>query len=371
MRAAGLAALAAYVLAAGLAVLLTPPDSPGLVLWISAPSALLAVALGGHWQATFPQLGGDLAGSTFDYQVHAFPLLLTGLLVLVLARSVHSRFETGRANDTLRDRMAQALRVAAALAGLGLVAGMLSRYLLPGGVVTHAGYWAAPVGGLLIGFAVAAVVAAGYDVTQLPAGLRTLWTGLREPARVLRQLLLALTALGALGVLFALEAAPAGDLVVSGEDRRALSGLAIAAAPNLGWWFLATCLGVPVRVDLLSGQRGTGVGSLLGNSAWWLPGIALALAILVTAGVRLLAGAPDPAAARHRLGMWVALVALTGLGFAVFGVLRVAGGVGLFPVEYQIGSTSPLTLLLPPVWAALSGLAAYGIARAIPRPTPT
>ncbi len=370
LRAAGLAVLAAYVLAAGLAVLLAPTGSPGTVLWVAAPSALVAVALGGYWQATVPALDEGVGGNTFGYQIHAFPLLLTGLLVLVLARAVRSRFETGRANDTLPDRLWQALRVAAALGGFGLVAGLLSRYAVAEGLVTHAGYVTAPVGGLLAGLAVAGVVATGYDVTQLPASLRRLWTALREPARMLRHLLLLATLLGTFGVLLALETAPANDLVVSGEDRRLLSGLAIASAPNLGWWLLATCLGVPVRVDLLSDERGTGVGSLLGGSAWWIPGIALAVTLLTAAAVRLLSGVPDPATARRRLILWTGLVALAALGFALFGVMRLAGGVGLFPVEYQVGSTSPLAVLLPPVWAALTGLAAYGITRRLPRPPP-
>src|SRR5262249_3605972 len=203
---------------------------------------------------------------------------------------------------------------------------------------------AAPAGGLLVGLLVAALVAVGYDPSQLPPGLRALWVGLREPARVTRQLLLVATAAGLLCVLVALEATPPDDLAVTGEDPRLLSGLAIAAAPNLGWWFLASCLGVPVRVDLLSGQRGTGVGALFDHSGWWLPGLVPAGALLLLTAVRLLSGAADLPAAGRRLALWTGLLAAVGVGFALVGVLRLTRGVGLFSVENQIGSSSPLAV---------------------------
>jgi hypothetical protein len=366
VRAAALAALATYVVAAGLAPLLAPPASPDAVLWVTAPSALLAVAMGGHWQASAPGAADGFGAAAFGYQVHAFPLTLTALLVVVLAQAVRTRLETGRANDTLRDRMLQAVRVGVALAGIGLLAGLLSRHQV-GDLATHAGYLAAPVGGLLLGAGTSAVVAAGYDVSQLPPGARRLWTLLREPARVLRSVLLVTSICGVLGALLALEAAPADDLVVSGDYRRALSGIVIAAGPNVGWWFLAACLGVPVRVDLLSGRHGAGGVLQLGDSGWWLPGVALALSLLVAAGFRLTPGVTG-VAARHRWWTWTGLVALTAAGFALLGSLRVFGGVGSFPVEYRVGSTSPLAALLPPVWAALCALAAYGIGRLLPRP---
>jgi hypothetical protein len=367
LRVAFLAMLGAYVLAAGLAVLLAPGDSPPLALWVSAPAALLGVALGGHWQATIPELDQGLPGSTFGYQVHAFPLLLSGLLIAVLARAVRSRFETGRANDTLRDRVVQALRVSVALGGFGLLTGSLSRYAVGGsGMVAHSGYIAAPMGGLLIGLLVGLAVAVSYDVTQLPAGLRSTWTALREPARVAWLFLLVTTAAGTLAALIALDATPASDLVVSPDDRRVLSGLAIASAPNVGWWFLAACLGVPVRVDLLSGERGSGISAAVGGSPWWILGVLSAVALLLAAAVRLLAGVTDGAEARRRLGLWIALVTAIGLGFVLVGTLRVTGGVGLFPVEYTVGSASPLAVLLPPVWAAVTGLGGYAITRALP-----
>src|SRR5262249_54634891 len=74
LRCAGLAILAAYVPAAGLAALLVPAGSPPPVRWLLAPAALIAVALGGQWQATVPDLEGAGPGGAFGYQVHAFPL---------------------------------------------------------------------------------------------------------------------------------------------------------------------------------------------------------------------------------------------------------------------------------------------------------
>jgi hypothetical protein len=363
LRCAGLAALAGYVLAAGLAVLLVPTGSPTLLLWVSAPAALIAVALGGSWQASVPGLDGGVPGSGFGYQVHAFPLLLTVLLGLVLARTVHGRFETGRCNDTLRDRLRQVLRVAAGLAGCGMVAGLLSRSSAEGGMVTHAGYLAAPAGGLLLGLVVAGLVAVGYDVSQLPPGLRALWLGLREPARTVRQVLLVASVAALLCTLVALETTPADTLAVSGEGRRVLSGLAIASAPNLGWWLLASCLGVPVRADLLSGQPGTEIGPLLDRSGWWLPGLLCAAALLVTAAVRLLSGAADEAAARQRLMLWIGLVAGAAVTFVLFGVLRLVGGVGLLPLEYEVGASSLMAVVVPPLWAAVAGLVGYGLLR--------
>jgi hypothetical protein len=363
LRSAGLAALAGYILAAALAVLLVPTGSPTLLLWVSAPAALVAVALGGSWQASMPVPDGEVAGSGFGYQAHAFPLLLTGLLGLVLARTVHARFETGRCNDTLRERLLQASRVAATLAGCGLVAGLLSRYPVEGGMVTHAGYLAAPAGGLLLGLVVAGLVAVGYDLSQLPPGLRALWLGLRAPTRILRQVLLVTSVAGLLCTLVALETTSTDSLAFSGEDRRVLSGLAIATAPNLGWWLLLSCLGVPVRADLLAGQPGTEIGPLLDRSGWWLPGLLLAAALLVTAAVRLLSGAAGEAAARRRLLLWVGLVAATAVGFGLFGVLRLVGGVGLLPLEYEVGASSLLAVVAPPLWAALAGLAGYWLRR--------
>src|SRR5262249_28576566 len=168
---------------------------------------------------------------------------------------------------------------------------------------------------------------------------------------------------GLLCVLIALEATPPDDLAVTGEDRRLLSGLAIASAPNLGWWLLASCLGVPVRAGLLSRQPGTGVGALPRPSGWAAPGLVPAGALLLVAAVRLLSGATGRAVWR-RLALWTGLLAVVGVAFALVGVLRLAGGVGLFPVEHQIGSFSLLAVLLPPVWAALAGLAGYGLTRA-------
>jgi hypothetical protein len=373
LKAAALAMLGGYVLAAGIATLLSPTGSTAPVLWVAVPAALLAVALGGQWQASITE-AGEPAGSSFGYQVHAFPLLLTALIAVVLARSVRSRFETGRANDTLRDRLSQALLVGAAMAGAGLIAAAVSRLSLGGGLVTHAGYISAPAGGLLIGLAVGLVTAIGYDLSQLPPRFREFWVGLREPLRAARLALLVVTVAGTLGVLVALEAAPSDQLVVSDEDRRVLSGLAIATAPNLGWWFLVACLGAPVRADLLSGERGDGFGALFGHPAWWVPAAALASVLLAAIAVRLVSGAPDMAQARRRLVVWAVLAAIAAPAFLLLGTIRVLGGVGLFPVEYMIGSTSVLAVILPPLWVALAGAAGYATCRAlrsVPRPEPT
>lgn len=373
LKVAALAMLGGYVLAAGIGTLLAPSGSTGAVLWVEVPAALLAVALGGHWQATVTEVS-DRSITTFGYQVHAFPLLLTGLIAVVLARGVRSRFETGRANDTLRDRLSQALFVGAAMAVMGLLAALLSRVSPGGGLVTRAGYVSPPLGGLLIGLGVGLATAIGYDLSQLPPRVRDLWLGFREPLRAARLALVVVTLVGTLGVLLALEAAPSDELVVSDEDRRVLSGLAIASAPNLGWWFLVACLGAPVRADLLSGERGDGFGALFGHPAWWVPAAALASVLLAAIAVRLVSSAGDMAQARQRLVVWAGLAAVAAPAFLLLGTIRVLGGVGLFPVEYMIGSTSILAILLPPLWVALAGAAGYVTCRALrstPRPDST
>jgi hypothetical protein len=369
LKVVGLAMLATYVLAAGIGTLLAPPNSPAAVLWIQVPAALLAVALGGHWSASTSEGGG----AVFGYQVQAFPLLLTGMLVVVLARSIRSRFETGRANDTLRDRLYQSGLIGIALAGAGLLAALLSR-LTMGATVTRASYIASPLGGLLIGLAVGLVTALGYDLSQLPPRARELWVLVREPARAARLALVIVTVAGTLGVLMALEAASPDQLVVSDEDRRVLSGLAVATAPNLGWWFLVACLGAPVRADLLSGERGDGFGVLFGHPAWWVPAAVVASVLLASIAVRLVSGAPDMAQARQRLATWVVLSLVAAPAFLLAGGIRVMGGVGLFPVEYMIGSTSALAVLLPPLWVVLASVAGYATCRAlrsVPRPSPS
>jgi hypothetical protein len=370
VKVAAMAMLGGYVLAAGLGTLLAPTGGTGPLLWISVPAALLAVALGGRWQASVVESGD----TSFGYQVHAFPLLLTGLLILVLARAIRSRFETGRANDTLRDRLLQAVRIGVAFGLFGLVATLLSRVSATGGLLTRAGYASPPIGGLVIGLGVATLMAVGYDLSQLPPPVRELWLLLREPARAARLALLVVSVAGTLGVLVALEAAPSDQLVVSDDDRRVLSGLAIAAAPNIGWWFLVACLGAPVRADLLSGEHGDGFGVLFGHPAWWVPAAALASVLLAAIAVRLVWGAPDAAQARRRLIAWTVLVAVAAPLFLLLGTVRVTGGVGLLPVEYMIGSASILAVVLPPLWVALASSAGYAASRALraaPRPEPT
>jgi hypothetical protein len=363
-RTAALAMLGAYILAAGIGTLLSPTGGSGLMLWVAVPAALLAVGLGGHWQADIAELGAP-DGGALSYQVHAFPLLLTGTIAVVLARAMRSRFETGRANDTLRDRLYQAGRVALALAGCGLIATLLSRLSATGGLVTHAGYLSPPVGGLVIGLVVGVFTAVGYDLSQLPARVREFWVRLREPVRAARLAMVIVTVAGTLGVLIALEAAPSDQVVVSDDDRRVLSGLAIAAAPNLGWWFLVACLGAPVRADLLSGERGEGFGALFGHPAWWVPAAVLASVLLAVIAVRLVSGAADPAAARRRLVSWTVLTAVAAPAFLLLGTVRITSEVGLFPVEYMIGSTSPLAAVLAPLWVALASLAGYAAHHAL------
>jgi hypothetical protein len=372
VRAAALAMLGGYVLAAGLGTLLAPTGGSGPVLWITVPAALLAVALGGRWEADIVEVGDP--GGTFGYHVHAFPLLITGLLVAVLARAMHARFETGRANDTLRDRLLQAGRLGVAFCAFGLTAALLSRVDGTRGLITHSGYISPAVGGLLIGLAVGVFTAVGYDLSQLPPGARQLWLELREPLRAARFVLLVVTVVGTLGVLIALQTSSPDQLVLSDEDRRMLSGLAIATAPNLGWWFLVACLGAPVRVDVLSGELGDGFGALFGHPAWWVPSAALASVLLAAIAVRLVTGAATPAQARRRLVSWTVLAAVAAPAVALAGTIRVAGGVGLLPVEYLIGSTSPLAVVLPPLWVALASAAGYAASRALrssPRPEPS
>lgn len=363
-RAAGLAMLGGYIVAAGIGTLLSPTGSSGPVLWVAVPAALLAVALGGHWQANIADLDAS-GGGALGYQGHAFPLLLTGTVAVVLARAMRSRYETGRANDTLRDRLSQAVRVALALAGCGLAATLLSRVGATGGLITHAGYLSPPVGGLVIGLVAGVFAAISYDLSQLPPRVREFWLRLREPVRAARVAMTVVTVVATVGVLIALEAAPPDQLVVGDEGRRVLSGLVIAAAPNLGWWFLVACLGAPVRSDLLSGERGDGFGALFGQPAWWVPAAVLASVLLAAIAVRLVATAADPAAARHRLVSWTALSMVAAIAFLLLGTVDVSRGVGPFPVEYMIGSTSALAAILPPLWVGLASLAGYAANRAL------
>lgn len=359
------AGLATYVLAAAVAVLLVPAGSEPAVSWVGTPSALLAVALGGRWQMLVPDPDGGIGPHSLSYEVRAFPLLLTGALALVLARAVHGRFATGRANDTVRQRLGQACRVAAVLAAFGLVAALLSRHTTGDGTLISAGYLAAPIGGLVLGGIVAGAVAVSYDTSQLAPVVRMWWERLAEPARAVRTVVLVAGAVGTFGILLALEAAPAdGDPVTIGQDRRLLSGLAISAAPNLGWWLLGAFLGMPVRADLVSGGRAAGLGSVLSRSPLWWPATVLAACLLLVAGVRLVRGAENAAAARRRIAMWCGMFFLLGLVFAVAGGLHLRGDQGLWPLEYEVGGTWPAAVLLPPLWAGLAGAAALGLVHA-------
>jgi hypothetical protein len=370
VRAALLAALAAYALGGALATLVIPTNGGPLRLWVTAPCALVATALGGSWQVSGPALDAGLGGQAFGYQVRAFPLLLTGALGLALARAVRSRLETGRANDTLRQRGLQAVRVGVAVAGVGLVASLLSRDAGGTGAGSHAGYVATPVGGFVLATLVAGAVAVGYDPSQLPPRVRAGWAQLQAPLRASRSVLVLASVLGTLVLLVGLQTAPAsGDPVTTGDGRRLLSGLAVAAAPNLGWWLLGGCLGMPVRLDLLTGDRADQMASVLVRSGWWWAAAPVAAGLLLSVGVRLVAGAPDPAAARRRVVLWCGVFAVLGVLLAVFGELRAGGRGEPWPVEYQLGGTGPRTVLLPPVWAALAGAASFGIARLLPPAT--
>lgn len=351
-------------------MLLTPPSSSPALLWITAPAALLAVALGGRWQAAGPDLSAGPGEQPFGFEVRAFPLLLTVALAVVLARAVRNRLQTGRANDTLRQRGLQALRVGVALAGIGLLAGLLSRHLSDSGLGSHAGYVATPVGGFVLGTLVAGTAAVGYNPSQLPPRIRTAWAELRVPLRAARSVLVWGSVVGTLVLLVTLQNTTASSgLVTAGDDRRLLSGLAVAVAPNLGWWLLGGCLGMPVRLDLLTGDQGDDLARVLVRSGWCWVTVLVALGLLLNIGVRLVVGAPNPPAARRRVLLWGGVFAALSVLFALVGEVRLYGQGQPWLVEYQLGGTGPLSVLLPPMWAALAGAASLGIARLLPPAT--